>query len=169
LTDRPSEHLAFAGAFGGFIYEPPAVADALRRYQDTLRVHAVEDVAKAFAFLADEVLSRHPKAVEDEFVGRVVHHHPSWLHGEAFGFPQVDEEDGEAVGAFFDFGEGRGAGEQDHEVRLLDPGDVDLAPVHHVMVALARGHGPDRACVRPGLGLGDGEGLQPELTRGYLR
>src|SRR5918995_1847561 len=70
--------------------------------------------------------------------GRVVHHHAPWSHGEVFGLPQVNEEDGEPAGAFFDLIDGCSAGKQDHQIRLLDPGDVDLAPVHHVMGALAR-------------------------------
>src|SRR5215210_4794669 len=92
--------LAFAGALRGFLYEPPSVAYALGGDQDALSVHAVEDVAKTLPLLADDVLRGNPQAVEGELAGRVVHHHPPGPHGEAFGLSQVDEEDGEAVGAF---------------------------------------------------------------------
>ena len=40
------------------------------------------------------------------------------LEAVAAGFAQVDEEDGDAIGAALDFVGGRGAGEKQHEVGL---------------------------------------------------
>ena len=60
----------------------------------------------------------------------------------------------------------RRAREQDHEVGELDAGDVHLAPVDDVVVAVADGHRAQRRRVRPRLGLRDAEGLQPQLAAG---
>src|SRR5919206_2082389 len=58
LADRPAEDLAFPGAAGRTIHEPPSIADALGGDQDPLGVHPVEDVAEALAFLADQAARR---------------------------------------------------------------------------------------------------------------
>src|SRR5438034_403477 len=52
LADRATEHLALARIGGRLCEEPSRVADALGTDQDAFGVHAVEDVAKALAFLA---------------------------------------------------------------------------------------------------------------------
>ena len=54
---RPNTH-AFLGIGDRLLDEPLGVADALGGDQDALGVHAVEDVAEALAFLADQVLRR---------------------------------------------------------------------------------------------------------------
>jgi hypothetical protein len=56
LADRPVEHDALLGVGRHLVDEPVAVADALRRDQRALGVEPVEDVAKAAALLADQVL-----------------------------------------------------------------------------------------------------------------
>src|SRR5438270_18299 len=56
------------------LQQPAAIADAFLRHQDALGVHAVEDVAEALAFLADQILGRHFQVVEVH-LGRVVVDH----------------------------------------------------------------------------------------------
>jgi hypothetical protein len=60
LADPTSEHLALSGAFCGLLYEPPPVAHALSGDEDTLSVHAVDDVAETFSLFTDNVLRRKP-------------------------------------------------------------------------------------------------------------
>ena len=74
LADRAAEHGALLGVVGGLGDEPFGVADAFGRDQDALGIHAGEDVAKALAFLADQVFRRHLHVGEEHFRGGVVHH-----------------------------------------------------------------------------------------------
>src|SRR5918995_7057422 len=60
LADPAPEHLARSGTFYGLLYEPPSVAHALSGDEDTLSVHAVDDVAETFSLFADNVLRRKP-------------------------------------------------------------------------------------------------------------
>ena len=78
------------------------VADALSGDQDALGVHAVEDVAEALAFDADQVARRHLEIVEIELGGGVIHHRGERLDGEAAtdGGTQVDEQHGQTIGRF---------------------------------------------------------------------
>src|SRR3712207_9535923 len=79
--------------------EPAPVPYALGGDQDALGVHAVEDVAEAFALLADKGARRDAQVLEEELARLVVDHHPPGLHGEAapHGLAQVYEEDGEPL------------------------------------------------------------------------
>ena len=77
---------------------------------------------------------------------------------------QIDQEDGETFGLARDFGKRRGAGEQQHEVGVLDAGDPDLLAIDDVAVAAALGECLDLGGVRAGGGLGDGERLQAEFA-----
>jgi hypothetical protein len=147
-----------------------AVAHALGGDEDALCVHDVEDVAWALALLPDQVPTRHLHAVELELAREVVHHYPAALHFQAVAdVPEVRYEDREALGAPLHLLDGRRAGERDHKVRVLDAGDVDLAPAHHVAVSTPLREGRDARRVGARLGLGDADGLQPELAGGYLR
>ena len=83
--------------------EPVAVADALGGDQRALGVEAVEDVAEALAFLADQVLGGNLEVVEEELVGLVVDHVEDRPHGHAVSdrLAQVDDEDRHASDFFF--------------------------------------------------------------------
>jgi hypothetical protein len=58
LADRPVEDDPLLRVFDAFVQKPPAVADAFLRDQNALGVHAVEAVAEALPFLANEVIGR---------------------------------------------------------------------------------------------------------------
>ena len=82
------------------------------------------------------------------------------------GFAEVDEEDAEAARLVRELVVGRGAGEQEHEVRVLGAGDEDLLAVDDVAVAVLAGEGLDARGLGAGVGLGDAEGLQAQLAGG---
>ena len=59
---------------------------------------------------------------------------------------------------------GRGAGEEQHEVGLTGAGDKDLLAVDDITVALAHRRGFEAGGLRAGVGLGDAEGLEPQIA-----
>src|SRR5215218_10443093 len=54
LADRTPEDHAFSGPLGRLVDKPSPVTYALGGYEDPLRVHAVQYVTEASAFLADQ-------------------------------------------------------------------------------------------------------------------
>src|SRR3954471_3281848 len=74
LPDRPAEYRTLFGVIARLLDEPFAVADAFRRDQDALGIHARENVAEALAFFADQVFSRYPEIIKENFRRRVIHH-----------------------------------------------------------------------------------------------
>src|SRR5215212_425667 len=97
LSNRTAEDDALIGTAGSLIHEPPSVTDALCGYEDTFGIHAVEYVAKAFAFFANQAARRDAQVLEEELVGLVVDHHAPGLHRQpvANSFAQIYEEHGE--------------------------------------------------------------------------
>ena len=69
--------------------------------QAALGVHAVEDVAEALAFLADQGVAGDRHVVEEHLAGVVVDHGVDGPDGAAvpLRLAQVDQEDGQALGA----------------------------------------------------------------------
>src|SRR5918998_5143026 len=141
LPYRAAEDRALVGAAGGALHEPPPVADALGGDQDALGVHPVQYVPEPSALLADQGARRDAQVLEEELVGLVVDHHLPGIDREAVadGLAQIEEEDREALGPALHLVERRGAGQEDHVVRVLDARDVDLAPGYDVVVAVTRG------------------------------
>src|SRR2546421_452281 len=74
-ADGLAENHTLARIFRAPLDEPAAVADGFGGDEDALRVPAVDDVAKAFAFLADAVLYGDFDILEEEDVGVMVEHH----------------------------------------------------------------------------------------------
>jgi hypothetical protein len=68
LADRPTEDDALLRVAGGTVERGAPETDRLGGDQDALRVHAVQDVVKAFAVLADAVRNRHLQPVDKEKV-----------------------------------------------------------------------------------------------------
>ena len=171
-ADGAPENLALSGIRTGLLDEPAAIADALGRDQDSLGVHAVQDVAKAPALLADQAGGGDHQVVEEELGGRVVDHGADRPDFEAVAERalKLDEEDREPVrplGALF---LRRGAGEEEQQVRVLGPRDPDLLAVHGVIAVLAAlGGGAELGRVRARGGLGDAEGLEPARAARDLR
>src|SRR5579884_371986 len=96
LTDWPAKDNALAGVFGGAIDEPVAVADALGGQQDALGIHAVEDIAEAIPFLADQIRGRDGDIVEVDLVRLVVHEGADRLDRQAVAASvgEIDQEYG---------------------------------------------------------------------------
>ena len=172
LPDRPAEQLALLGVLRRLVDEPFGVADAFRRDQDALGVHAGQDVAEALPFLADQVFRRHAQIVEEHLRGGVVHHGADRIDGEvgALRQPHVDQEHRQAVGALLGLLLRRGARQQQHQIGMLGARGPDLLPVDDVMVvALAPRRGAQRKRVGARRRLGDAEGLQAQFAAGDLR
>src|SRR5882762_399606 len=171
LADRPAEDLPLVCVGGRLGDEPPRVADTLGADQNVLCVHAVEDVAEALALLADEVLGGDLEVLEEDFGGRVVDHGADRPDRQALSQRRLhfDDEHREAVGLLLRLLARRGAREQQHQVGVLGARSPDLLAVHHVAVTLLHRGGAYRRGVRAGRGLGDAEGLQPQLALRDLR
>jgi hypothetical protein len=167
-ADWLAEDHALPGIGDRLVGEPAAVPDGLRGDQDALGVHAGQDVREALAFLAHQAVSRDRRVVEEERVGRVVHHHAQWSDLEALEAADVDQEHAEAVGAPLHLIGRRGAGQQQHEIGLQRARDEHLAAVDDVTVTPPRGRGLQLGGIGARVGLGDAEGLQPQLAGGDL-
>ena len=63
LADGPAENLALVGILRRTIDEEPAVANALRGNENTLRVHRPQHGLEAVALTPDDVGRRHAKVV----------------------------------------------------------------------------------------------------------
>src|SRR5258708_2261386 len=57
-----------------FVEKPVAIADAFRRDQNALGIHAIENIRETLTFFPKQILSRNLKVVEEDFVGFVVDH-----------------------------------------------------------------------------------------------
>jgi hypothetical protein len=98
-----------------------------------------------------------------------MYHHPQGPDLQALEAADVDEEHAEAVGPARDLLDRRRARQQQHHVGLLGAGDEHLATVDDVPVAPPHGGRLELGRVGAGVGLGDPEGLQPQLAGGDLR
>ena len=90
------------------------------RDQHPLGVHAVQDIAKPPARLADHGVGRDFQVVDEDLAGVVVDHRVEFaqLDAVADGFTQIDEEGRDPVRAAFHLVRRLGAGQQQHEVGL---------------------------------------------------
>ena len=83
FADGAAEHFALFGIGARAVDEEAAVADAFRRDQDALGIHAVDDVAEALALFADQIFGRHFQIVEEQFGRGVIDHRADRADGEA--------------------------------------------------------------------------------------
>src|SRR6267378_39458 len=166
LADWAAEYVPVVRIGGRFSDEPARIAHTLRPDQDALGVHAVEDIAKALAFLADEVLGGDLEVLEEDFGGRVVDHGADRADRQALSQRRLhfDDEHREAVGLLLRLLARRGAREQQHQVGVLGARSPDFLAVDDVAAAFLHRGGADRRGVGAGGGLGDAEGLQPQLA-----
>src|SRR5207248_493286 len=82
-TDRSAEHHAARRVARCALDEPTTVADRLGCDQDPLDVPAVDDVAEALPFLADQILGRYLQVLDGGPGGVVVGHGAGRRYGEA--------------------------------------------------------------------------------------
>ena len=82
-TDRPAENHAIGRVTRGALDEPPSVADRLGRDQDPLDVPAVDDVAEALPFLADQILGRYLQVLDEDLRRVMVEHRADRPNGDA--------------------------------------------------------------------------------------
>ena len=142
------------------------------RDQDALGVHAGEDVAKALAFLADQVFRRHAQIGEEHFGGRVIHHGADRADRKPVALRRlhVDDEHRQSIGALFGFFLRRRARQQDHQVGMLGAAGPDLLAVDDVaVVAVALRKGFQRRGIGAAGRLGDPERLQAQFAAGDFR
>src|SRR5262245_23093062 len=69
LPDRTAEYHTIARITGGLAQGGAAKADGLRRDQNALRIHAVQNVFEAPALLANPILDRHRQRLDEQLIG----------------------------------------------------------------------------------------------------
>ena len=170
-ADGTAEHRAFVGIVAGFFDEELGVADAFGRDQDALGVHAVHDIAEALAFLAHQRVGGDFDIVEEYFAGVVVDHGVNLRQRQPvfLGLVHVDKKDRHPVRAFRALIRRRGAGQEQHQIRLKSARGPDLLPVHDIgaLVGLF-GSRLELRGVAARRGFGHTKGLQAQFARGDL-
>jgi hypothetical protein len=77
---------------------------------------------------------------------------------------QVEQKDGHAIVRATGLVSRRGAGEQQHQVRMLNARGPNLLAVDHPLIAVAHGGAADAAGIRTGRRLGHAERLQAQRS-----
>jgi hypothetical protein len=128
LTDGPAEDYAVLRILRGPLDEPAAVADALGRNQDALRVQAVNQIPEALPFLADQRRGRHFQVVEKEFRRRVIHHRANRADRQPVTdrLTQVHEQNRQALAALLYLIERRRAADEQQQIGMLGARNPDL-------------------------------------------
>ncbi len=93
----------------------------------------------------------------------MIDHVADRLDVDALAF-RFDDENGHAFGFLRNLVERGGAGEQDHQLGMLQARGPDLLAVDDVAVAFLDRDGLDLGGVGAGAGLGDAHGLQAQLA-----
>lgn len=83
LADWPFKDHPLLRIATGTINEPVTIANTFGGNQNTLGVHAIQNVAKAHAFLTNEAVERDAQIVEEDLGSVVVDHYLDWLDGDA--------------------------------------------------------------------------------------
>ena len=164
--DRPTEHLALARILDGTLEQETTVAEALRRDEDPLGVHAVEDVAEAAALLADEGISGNHDIIEEDLRRVVVDHRADGLDGHAGEIAHVEDEGRQSLGGLRAFFVGSRASEQQHEVGVERTRRPDLLTVDAPALGDAFSAGSDPGGLGARARLRDTEGLEPQRAVG---
>ena len=68
-ADRASDHVTLLGSRGRARQSHLPQSHRLGRDQDAFRIHAVQNVFEAAAFLAEAIVKRNFKVLDEEFVG----------------------------------------------------------------------------------------------------
>ena len=94
-------------------------------------------------------------------IGRIVSPWPSAC-------PHIDDKGRKTLGPFGGLVLRRGAGQQQHQIRVLGSAGPDLLAIDDIMVALPSREGPQGCRVCPAGRLGYSERLQPKFAGGDL-
>ena len=126
---------------------------------------------KPLPLRADQVFRRDAQPVEEYLAAIMVHHRADRPDGQAMaqGRTHIDDEGGETVRPAGRLVARRGAGEQQHQVRMLGAAGPDLLAVHHINVAIPPRGGAQAGGVRAAAGFGHAESLKAKRAAGDLR
>ena len=118
LTNGTTKYHPVVGIATGAVYEPIGVANALGGNQYALRIQAVQNIGKAFAFLANQVVCRNFQLIKKNFIGLVVDHIANRLDSHAVlqGHVHIDDENRHALAFAFDLVQRRRACQQNHQI-----------------------------------------------------
>ena len=170
LTNLATEQLSFIGPVCGPFDEKPRVADALSCYEQSLGVHTVQDVAKAFAQLANQIFIGN-KQVVDKNLGEGMIHGGSDRTNIQFVAPNlahVYKEDGQAFGLFFDFIQRSCARKKQHQIGVLTTTDIKFMPIYPKSAVDLFREGSKFGGIGSGVLFGYAKNLQSELTGSYF-
>ena len=164
-ADRPLEYDALFRIRDRRFREPARVANGFRRHQYALGIHAVQNIAKAPALFADQVLRRHAHAVEEHFSRVVIDHGGQRLDLQALAEARVDieQEYRQALRFLLHLVQRRRARQQQHEVRVQRARRPYFLPVNHIVVAITHRAGLEPGRISTRRRFGDGERLQPQF------
>ena len=122
LTDGPAEHGALFGVTARLVDEPFSVADTFPCDENAFGIHAGENVAKAFAFFANQIFRRHLEIVKKHFGRGMIHHGADGTNGQAAAFlclAHVDDEDRQSIGPLRGLFLRRRARQKNHQVGVF--------------------------------------------------
>src|SRR6266404_8138838 len=136
LADRPVEHVAFLCVGGGTRKRDLAQSNRFGGDQDALRVHAMQNIFEAAAFVAKAILDRDFKVLEKKFVGvdGLAAHLLDLMNRDAAAI-EIGIKQTQPLGRALYFLQRRGAGEEQNLFGDLRGGDPDFLTVDEVFVA----------------------------------
>src|SRR6266851_767712 len=158
LADRTIEHDAAFRIGRGTRKRELAETDGFRCNQNAFRIHAVQDVFEAAAFLAKAILKRNLKILDEQFVGvdGLAAHLLDFMNRNAATI-EIGIEQAETVSRILHFFQRRSACQQQNLFGDLGSGDPDLLAADDVFVAGSYRAGFQLRGVEAGIGFGDGE------------
>ena len=164
-ADGAIEDDAFRCVTGRAFYEPVAIANTFGRNQRAFGIEPVEDVTKALPLLPDQTVGGQFQPVEEDLVRLVIYHvaYGADFHAVADGPVKIDEEDGQPLGLLCHLLARGRAGEQDHEVGMLDAADPDLLARDDIAIAPPHRARLEFGGVGAGGRLGHGHRLQADV------
>ena len=159
FAQTPSERLARRRPRDREIEQALSRPHAIGAPMGAASIEAAHRKRKARAFTAQEVGGGHATILQDKLGmrGPAARQH---LGASADGQPRragLDQEGANALAAE----RGIGRGEDGEEARLDRVGDVDLAAIQHVSVAIAMHRRGETRCVRAGIRFGECKGCDP--------
>ncbi len=136
LADRPVEHVAPFGVGRGARKRHLPEPNRFGGDQDALRIHAMQNIFEAAAFLAKAILEQDFKVLDEQFVGvdSLTAHLLDLMNGDPAAI-KIGIEKAEAVGRVFHLVQRRGPCEQQNLLGDLRGGDPDFLAVDDVFIA----------------------------------